>query len=30
MNSAIEMYNADNGKYPADLSDVIGSTTYFG
>ena len=29
MNSAIEMYNADNGKYPADLSDVIGSTTYF-
>ncbi len=29
VNSAIEMYNADNGIYPAAMSDVTGSTTYF-
>jgi len=29
MNSAIEMYNADQGQYPDALSDVTGSTTYF-
>lgn len=29
MDSAIEMYNADNGSYPAALTDVTGSTTYF-
>lgn len=25
MNSAIEMYNADNGAYPSNLVDVVGS-----
>ncbi len=29
INSAIEMYNADNGNYPATLNLVTGSTTYF-
>ncbi len=29
LNSAIEMYNADNSAYPAALNDVAGSTTYF-
>ena len=29
INSAIEMYNADNGNYPGNLSDVTGSATYF-
>ena len=29
MNSAIEMYNADTGGYPAVIGDVTGSTTYF-
>jgi competence protein ComGC len=33
INSAIEMFNADNGAYPATLADVIGtkntSTAYF-
>ena len=33
INSAIEMYNADNGAYPATLEDVIGTkgtrTAYF-
>jgi len=29
INSAIEMYNADNGAYPATLATVTGSTTYF-
>ena len=33
INSAIEMYNADNGAYPATLEDVIGTkktlTPYF-
>lgn len=29
INSAIEMYNADNGSYPAALTDVTKSTTYF-
>ncbi len=33
INSAIEMHNADNGAYPATLSDVIGTdrvrTVYF-
>lgn len=33
INSAIEMYNADNGAYPASLTDIIGtdnsSTQYF-
>ena len=29
INSAIEMYNADNSAYPAALTDVTGSVTYF-
>ena len=29
INSAIEMYNADTGGYPAALTDVTGSVTYF-
>ena len=30
INSAIEMYNADNDGYPTDLAlDVTGNTTYF-
>ena len=29
INSAIEMYNADVGSYPAALTDVTGSVTYF-
>ena len=29
INSAIEMYNADEGAYPATLTVVTGSTTYF-
>ena len=29
INSAIEMYNADNSSYPATLDVVTGSTTYF-
>ncbi len=29
INSAIEMYNADNSGYPSALNDVAGSTTYF-
>jgi prepilin-type N-terminal cleavage/methylation domain-containing protein len=29
LNSAIEMYNADNGSYPLNLSTVAGSPTYF-
>lgn len=29
INSAIEMYNADNGSYPSALTDVTGSPTYF-
>ncbi len=29
INSAIEMYNADNGSYPAALATVTGSATYF-
>ncbi len=29
VNSAIEMYNADNSAYPTALADVTGSTTYF-
>ena len=29
INSAIEMYNADNSAYPANLNLVTGSTTYF-
>ena len=29
INSAIEMYNADTGGYPANLAVVTGSTTYF-
>ena len=29
INSAIEMYNADNGSYPGNLTDVTGSVTYF-
>jgi prepilin-type N-terminal cleavage/methylation domain-containing protein len=29
LNSAIEMYNADTGDYPDDLSDVSGNATYF-
>ncbi len=29
INSAIEMYNADTGGYPATLGDVTGSTNYF-
>ena len=29
MNSAIEMYNADTGGYPATIGLVTGSTTYF-
>ena len=29
INSAIEMYNADTGSYPATLNLVTGSTTYF-
>lgn len=29
INSAIEMYNADNGSYPATLATVTGSATYF-
>ncbi len=29
LNSAIEMYNADNGAYPGALSTVAGSATYF-
>ncbi len=29
MNSAIELFNADTGAYPAVLTDVTGSTTYF-
>ncbi len=29
INSAIEMYNADNGSYPGSLNLVTGSVTYF-
>jgi prepilin-type N-terminal cleavage/methylation domain-containing protein len=29
MNSAIELYNADTGGYPTDLTDVTGVATYF-
>lgn len=29
VNSAIEMYNADNSAYPTDLTDVTESTAYF-
>ncbi len=29
VNSSIEMYNADNSGYPALLTDVTGSATYF-
>ena len=29
INSAIEMYNADNSAYPGAMADVTGSTTYF-
>ncbi len=29
INSAIEMYNADNSGYPANLGLVTGSVTYF-
>ena len=29
INSAIEMYNADNGSYPSAMTDVTQSTTYF-
>ncbi len=29
LNSAIEMYNADTGGYPSDLTDVSENTTYF-
>lgn len=29
INSAIEMYNADNSAYPATLNVITGSTTYF-
>ena len=29
LNSAIEMYNADNSGYPADLDDVTGDSRYF-
>ena len=29
LNSSIEMYNADNSAYPADLTTVTGSAAYF-
>ena len=29
INSAIELYNADEGEYPANLSTITGNTTYF-
>ena len=29
INSAIEMYNADEGAYPTNLTDVTVNTTYF-
>jgi len=29
LNSSIELYNADEGAYPATLSVITGSTTYF-
>ena len=29
MNSSIEMYNADNGSYPANLTTITGDTSYF-
>lgn len=29
INSAIEMYNADNSAYPGNLTDVTESVTYF-
>jgi len=29
MNSAVELFNADTGAYPAALTDVTGSDTYF-
>ena len=29
INSSIEMYNADNGSYPATLTVITQSTTYF-
>ena len=29
VNSAIELYNADNSSYPALLTDVTNSTSYF-
>ena len=29
LNSAIEMYNADESAYPTNLSTLTGSTTYF-
>ena len=29
INSSIELYNADFGAYPKDLTDVTKSTTYF-
>ncbi len=29
VNSAIEMYNADEGSYPSNLSDITDSKTYF-
>jgi len=29
INSAIEMYNADNSAYPGDLTTITGDITYF-
>ena len=29
LNSSIELYNADEGDYPGNLSDITGSTVYF-
>ena len=29
INSAIELFRADTGDYPADLTTITGSTTYF-
>lgn len=29
INSAIELYNADEGTYPPNLTTITGSTTYF-
>lgn len=29
LNSSIELYNAENGSYPSDLTDVTGDTALF-